>query len=106
MSSCKWIKNKLWYFKNNGKSCLIAKFKKQVFSSLEVHLEAFYSGSIGFVGFGKSITLDVECETYLSRVDKTTYLIHYDPKSGRTYVLPDGVKNGVETKRRYIGDKK
>ena len=96
MPSCKWEGNNLYYLKNNGKKDLVARIslKGKFFS-----LETFHNGGTYFVGIGKSATLDENEETYWSRVNNTTYLIHYNPDTGSTMVKPDRAVNAVITKK-------
>jgi len=85
---CYWEGNKLFFRSRSGKERHIANYKPCEYFTLET----FHNGSTYYVGRGKSSTLGVEVETYWSRVDGTTFLIQFDPKTGRTMVHPERTK--------------
>lgn len=80
-----WKENKLYFRTRTGKVRHIANYAPSKYHSLET----FHNGSTYFVGRGNSSVLKKEVETYWSRADGATYLIHFDNASGDTMVRPD-----------------
>ena len=67
------------------------------------YLKTFWKESGYFIGLGKSLILGVEAETYWSRVQGQTYLIHFDPLTGSTAVRPDNSRGGKFLTCKRIG---
>ena len=63
-------------------------------------LETFHNGLTYYVGTGKSLVLHEEAETYWSRADGETYLIHFVKATGATMVESDRSKTPYTCKRK------
>ena len=61
-------------------------------------LDTFRGGKgYGYIGGGKSRMIDgsPEVEAYWSTVQGATYLVHFDPATGRTAIKRDGSKSAL-----------